>query len=170
MASLLPVCRAPFDVAHSIALQFPLRKHPQPYCLCPCVCVVFYLLTRCMRPKGPWQRRFFNLPYPVPNSLRVKPGHPALLLPSQPPCREPSKREIRKQRKEKKGKEEKSRYRSTCTYRRTTSNPPHRLRKLEMTSLRRPRTALFPPIAMVCLLRWPSRSPGRRPTPNPGVP
>ena len=29
-----------------------------------CVCVVLYLLTRCMRPKGPWQRRFLLYPFP----------------------------------------------------------------------------------------------------------
>ena len=105
------------------------------------MCVVFYLPTRC--PRG--QQRFFNLPYPVPNSLRVKPGHPALLLPSQPPRREQRKKGDKRTKEREKGEEEKSRYRSACTYRRTTSNPPQPLKKLEMTSLRRPRAFLFPP-------------------------
>ena len=36
-------------------------------------------------PLPSWAALFRKIPYPVPNSLGVKPGHPFLLLPSHPP-------------------------------------------------------------------------------------
>ena len=47
------------------------------------VCVSFYLLSRCMRPEGPWQRRAFsNITISRPKPLWVNLGLPNLRHPS----------------------------------------------------------------------------------------
>ena len=59
------------DAADALPVKGPVdRGRDVVGLLARCVCVVFYLLTRC--PRG--QRRFLILPFPVPKKIGLEPG------------------------------------------------------------------------------------------------
>ena len=72
---LLPVVGSPvsfiLNPAVFLRISAPRAAPPVEQALERSVCVFFYLLSRCMRPEGPWQRRVFSKNNHIPSQTTL---------------------------------------------------------------------------------------------------